>query len=111
MTTALDAQRAALEWRFRRAVERVAVVDDVLAEYATSAFHRPFRRREVRPLASAVELPGVTWSIDDDVMVEFFPSANGPGSLIVRDVTLTELLRRRLRTKHVTIEYRSWPSS
>jgi hypothetical protein len=87
MTTALDAQRAALEWRFRRAVERVAVVDDVLAEYATSAFHRPFRRREVRPLASAVELPGVTWSIDDDVMVEFFPSANGPGRLIVRDVT------------------------
>jgi hypothetical protein len=111
MRSAPTNQQVALDWRFRRAVQRVAVVDDVLADYATNWCRRPLRRREVLPLTSAVELPGVTWSIDGDVMVEFFPDDRGPGRLIVREIALTRLLRKRLRSRHVTIEYRNWPSS
>ena len=105
----LTTDRRALHWRFRRAVERVSVVDEVLADYATSWCRRPLRRREVLPLTSAVELPGVVWSIDGDVMVEYLVADRGPSRLVVREIALLRILEKRLRSRHVVIEYRSWP--
>jgi hypothetical protein len=102
---ARDAEDRSARWRFARAVARVHVVDDVLAEYATSYCGRPFRRRDVGPMESAVQLPSVTWSIEDDVMVEFLPGDNGPGRLVVHEIALLEPLRQVLRTRHVAIEY------
>ena len=80
------AEDGAALWRFRRAVSRVAAVDSILAEYATSYCGLPVRRREVMPLQSAVEVPGVTWTIDGEVMVEFLPGDSGPGRLVVREI-------------------------
>jgi hypothetical protein len=93
-------------WRFRRAVSRVVVVDSILADYATSYCGLPVRRRDVLPLQSAVEVPGVTWSIDGEVMVEFVPGERGPGRLIVREIALLSSVKRQLRSRHVRIEYR-----
>lgn len=101
------ADRAA-EWRFARAIGRVGVVDGVVAEHATAWCGRPYRRRDVRPLASAVELPGVTWSIDGDVVVELLYADHGPHRLVVHDVALLAPLRKVLRSRHVAIEHVSW---
>ena len=98
----------ASEWRFGRAIARVAVVDDVVAEHATAWCGRPYRRREVRPLESAVDLPGVTWSIDGDVVVELLYADRGAHRLVVHDVALLAPVRKVLRSRHVTIEHVSW---
>ena len=107
---ALRATRAAEDqaasWRFTRAVARVRAVDAILADYATSYCGRPVRRREVAPMQSAVELPGVTWSISGEVMVEFLPGESGPGRLIVSEIALLRPLKKQLRSRHFTIEYR-----
>ena len=102
---ARDAEDRATLWRFRRAVERVRGVDRILSDYATSYCGRPVRRRDVTPMQSAIQLPGVTWCIEDEVMVEFFPGDSGPGRMIVHDIALLRPLRKQLRTRHVTIEY------
>jgi len=101
-----DAEDASAAWRFSRAVERVRVVDAILADYATSYCGRPVRRREVKPMESAVELPGITWSIEGDVMVEFLPGDRGPGRLIVHEIAILSLVKKQLRSRHLTIEYR-----
>jgi hypothetical protein len=102
---AREAEDAALLWRFRRRIARVASVDAILADYATAYCGRPVRRRDVVPLQSAIELPGVTWSIDHEVMVEFLPGARGPGRLVVHDIALLKPIQRTLRSRHVRIEY------
>ena len=102
-----EADRAAA-WRFSRRVARVAVVDAILADYATSYCGRPLRRREIAPLESAVEVPGVTWSIEEDVMVEYVHTDDGPGRLIVHEVALLAVIKKQLRSRHVTIEYRGF---
>jgi hypothetical protein len=84
----------------------VRVVDAILADYATCYCGRPVRRREVKPMESAVELPGITWSIEGDVMVEFLPRDSGPGRLIVHEIAILSLVKKQLRSRHVTIEYR-----
>jgi hypothetical protein len=104
---ARQAEDEAALWRFRRAVARVAVVDSILAEYATSYCGLPVRRRVVVPLQSAVEVPGVTWTIDGEVMVEFLPDERGPGRLIVREIALLSSVKKQLRSRHVRIEYRA----
>lgn len=100
------AEDRATHWRFDRAVARVQAVDDIVAEHATVYCGRPYRRRVVRPLESAIELPGVTWSVEGETLVEFFPSDDGgPGRLVVHDVALLATLRRALRTRHVRIDH------
>jgi hypothetical protein len=76
-----------------------------VADYAVSYCGRPVRRREVAPLQSALHFPGVTWSIDGDVVVEFLASDRGPGRLLVHDIALLRPLRKRLRSRHVQIAY------
>jgi hypothetical protein len=98
-----DDRRA--RWRFDRTIARVRVVDDVVAEYATAYCGRPFRRRDIPPLSSAIELPGATWSIEGDVVVELLYAGAGPSRLVVRDIGLLEPLRRALRSRHVTVEH------
>ncbi len=87
-------------------VERVGVVDAILADFATSYCGRPVRRRVVKPMESAVEVPGITWSIEGEVMVEFVPGETGPGRLIVHEIAILKLVKKQLRSRHVTIEYR-----
>ena len=101
------AEDGAALWRFRRAVSRVAAVDAILADYATSYCGLPVRRREVMPLQSAVEVPGVTWTIDGEVMVEFLPGDSGPGRLVVHEIALVSSVKKQLRSRHVRIEYRA----
>ena len=95
----------AVRWRYERAVARVEVVDDILAEYATWYCGRPIRRREVLPMASAVELPGVTWSIEGEVMVEFLYDDSGPSRVVVHELALLDVVKKRLRSRHVSVEY------
>ena len=68
----------------------MAAVDGIVAEFATSWCGRPFRRREVAPMESAVQLPGVTWTIEGDVIVEFLVADRGPGRLIVYEIALLQ---------------------
>ena len=91
-------------WRFNRAVARVHVVDAIVAGYATSYWGRPVRRRVVQPLASAVEVAGVRWSIEDEVVVEFLPTDGGPDRLVVYELALVAPIKKQLRTRHVSIE-------
>lgn len=100
------AEDEAALWRFQRAVTRVAVIDAILADYATSYCGLPVRRRDVAPLQSAAEVPGVTWTIDGEVMVEFLPDEQGPGRLLVREIALLGSVKKQLRSRHVRIEYR-----
>ena len=100
-----EAEDRAAKWRFARAVERVAVVEAILADYATSYCGRPLRRREIAPLESAVEVASVTWSIEGDVMVEYLHNDDGPGRLIVHEFALLAVIKKQLRSRHVTIEY------
>jgi hypothetical protein len=87
-------------WRFTRSVARVQPVDAVLADYATNVCGLPVRRRENPP-----PRPGVTWSIDDAVMVEFVHAEEGPGRLLVHELSLLAPLRKKLRSRHLMIEY------
>lgn len=99
------ARRGTSEWRFDRAVARVAPVEDILAEYATSVCGLPLRRRETHD-------PGddrVTWSIDDAVMVELVPADEGPHLLRVHELSLLGPVRKAMRTRHVRVEYASLP--
>ena len=90
---------AAGTWGFRRAVARVAVVDDVIADYAVAYYGRPVRRRD-EPAA-----PGrVTWSVDEQLVVELRCRERGPDRLTVHELGLLEPLRKRLRSRHVTVE-------
>ena len=98
-----DDRRA--RWRFERAVARVAAVDEIVAEYATSYCGRPFRRRDTPPLASAVDLPGVTWTIEGDVVVELLYAEHGPSRLLVHDIGLLRPVRRAIRSRHVTVAH------
>lgn len=82
------------------------MLDSILADYATSYCGLAVRRREVAPLQSAVEVPGVTWTIDGEVMVEFLPGERGPGRLIVREIALMSSVKKQLRSRHVRVEYR-----
>ena len=102
-----DADDRAAQWRYTRAIGRVEVVHAILADYATSCCGRPLRRRDIAPMESAVELPGVTWSIEGDVMAEYLYSDTGPGRLMVHELALLDEIKSKLRTGHVTIEYRS----
>jgi hypothetical protein len=87
-------------WRFTRSVARVQPVDVILAEYATTVCGLPVRRRE-----TPAPRPGVTWSIDDAVMVEFVHAERGPSRLLVHELSLMAPLRKKLRSRHLTIDY------
>jgi hypothetical protein len=91
------------DWVFERAVARVeAVVDEVVADYATSYVGRAVQRRDVLPPRP---LPGITWSIDGDLVVEFVHRESGPDQLFVHEIALLDIVKRRLRTRHLQIEY------
>ncbi len=57
-------------------------------------------------MGSAVELPGIRWSIDDELMVEFLYRDRGPGRLIVYEIALLDVIKRQLRSRHITIEHK-----
>jgi hypothetical protein len=95
-------------WRYRRAVARAAAVEEIVAGYATSICGRPVRRREVRPLTSAVELPGVVWSIDGDVMVELLVVDGARPRVVVHEIALMKPVKRALRTRHLDVELAAW---
>ena len=91
------------DWRYERAVARVeGAVEAVLADFATSYVGRPVRRRDIRPPRP---LPGVAWSIDDDLVVELIHRRDAPDQVLVHDVALLDALKKRLRTRHVDIAY------
>ena len=63
------------DWRYRRAVARVeGVVEEVVADFAVSYVGRPVQRRDILPPRP---LPGVAWSIDGDLVVEFVHRDSG----------------------------------
>src|SRR5262245_48869609 len=86
-------------WQFERHLARIArVVDDVVAEHATSYWGRPARRHDDPPVSS-------TWTIEGEVVVEFRFDAGGHDQLLVHDVSLVAPLRKRLRTRHLVVEH------
>jgi hypothetical protein len=86
---------------FRRAVARVeAAVEQILADHATAYVGRPVQRRDIPPPRP---LPGISWSIDGEVVVEFVHRRTGRDQLLVHDVAVLEDLRKRLRTRHVDV--------
>ena len=95
------------EWLFRRALRRVAAVDRVVADYATSICGRPARRRELRPDRADGDLGSVTWSIDHEVVVEFTAAAGGRDRVVVYDVGLLGPLRRCLRNRRLVVDHES----
>jgi hypothetical protein len=99
-----DRRRA---WLFDQATRRVACVDGVVAEYATSICTRAMRRRaELLPEADG-RLGRVTWSIDHEVVVEFTAVSSGPHRVTVHDIGLLHPLRQTLRNRHLVVEHRS----
>src|SRR5262245_4467033 len=91
------------EWLFERAVARVeAIVEQILADYATSYVGRPLTRRDIRPPRP---LPGIAWSIDGDLVVEFVHRESATDDLFVHEVALFDVLKRRFRTRHVRVSY------
>ncbi|MET0903291.1 MAG: hypothetical protein ABWZ52_08625 [Acidimicrobiales bacterium] len=92
-----------LDWRFQRAVARVEdVVEEVVAEHAVSYVGRPVQRRDTSP---PHPLPGIVWSIDEELVVEFVHRASGPDQLLVHDIALLDVLKKRLRTRHVDVTH------
>lgn len=103
----LGARRMAddrLIWEFRRTIDRVVAVDDVMADYATNWCGRPFRRINVFPFESAIHVPGVRWSIEGQLVAEFVVGERGHGALVVHDIALLAPLRRAIRSRRVRIE-------
>ena len=97
-------------WEFRRAVDRVAVVDEVMADYATNWWRRPFRRLDTLPFESSIRVPGVRWSIEGELVAEFVAGDCGHGTLVVHDIALLAPLRRAIRSRRVRIERPGFPS-
>lgn len=103
----LTARRVAddrLIWELRRAVDRVAAVDVVMADYATNWCRRPFRRIDILPFESAIHVPGVRWLIEGELVAEFVAGDRGHGTLVVHDIALLAPLRRAIRSRRVRIE-------
>jgi hypothetical protein len=97
-------------WRFERAVARVeATVEEIVADFATTYVGRPVQRHDVRPPRP---LPGITWVIDGEVVVEFLHRESDPDQLLVHEIALFDILKRRFRTRHVEVAYVSaaWDS-
>jgi hypothetical protein len=91
------------DWRYRRAVARVEeVVEEVVADFAVSYVGRPVQRRDIVPPRP---LPGVTWSIDGDLVVEFVYRDSERDQLLVHDIAVLDVLRKRLRTRHVEVTH------
>jgi hypothetical protein len=70
--------------------------------YAASYVGGAVRRHEIRPPRP---LPGIAWSIDGDIVVEFVHRRSSPDQLLVHDIALLDALRRRLRTRHLEVTY------
>jgi hypothetical protein len=94
-------------WLFQQALRRVAPVDDIVADYATSICGRPVRRRDVGPDADHGNIGTVTWTIDGDVVVEFTAVASGRDRVAVHDIGLLQSVRQRLRSRHLVVAYES----
>ena len=93
-------------WHFDRAVARVQPADAIVADFATSIVGRPVRRRDVAPFTDALQPPGVTWTVDGDVVLELLVGERGrPSRMLVHDVALLRPIRKRFRTRHVVVEY------
>jgi hypothetical protein len=91
------------DWLFQRAVARVeAPVEQIVADFATSCVGRPVQRRSS---PSSRPLSGIAWSIDGDLVVEFVHRASGPDELLVHEVALLCMLKRRFRSRHVRVAY------
>ncbi len=73
-----------------------------MAGYAASYVGRAVRRHEIRPPRP---LPGIAWSIDGDIVVEFVHRRSAPDQLLVHDIALLDDLKRRLRTRHLEVTY------
>jgi len=58
-------------------------------------------------MESAIDVPGITWSIGGDVMVEYLYNDRGPSRVLVHELALFDEIKRNLRSRHVTIERRS----
>jgi hypothetical protein len=93
------------DWLFERAVRRVDIVDEVVADYAVSIWGRPVRRRESRSDQVEGILGKVTWSIDDEVVVELTAVARGRHEVAVYDVGLLRSLRQSLRSRRVLVAH------
>ena len=91
----------ASSWQLNRAMARVDAVDTIVADYATSYYGRPVRRH----VASVADQPAITWSVDKEAVVEFWHCDDGPDRLVVYEFGLLEPLRKKLRSRHVTIEH------
>ena len=91
------------QWRFDRAIARVEpVIEEVVAEHATAYVGRPVQRVVVRPPRP---LPGISWSIDGELVVELVHRPGGPDQVLVHDVALLSTLKKRLRSGHVEVSY------
>ena len=97
--------RATSRWRFDRSVARLTAVDGIVAEYATTYCGLPFRRRDVVEAGTDGHPPGVEWSIDGAVVVEYLHDDAGPGRLVVYEISLLGPLRKHVRSRHVKISY------
>jgi hypothetical protein len=71
-----------------------------VADYAVAYYGRPYRRQE-----TTTPRPTVTWSIDREVVVELVVDGSGPGParLLVHELGLLQPLRKRVRSRHLTI--------
>ena len=91
------------EWLFQRAVARVEPgVEEIVADFATSYVGRAVQRHDVLPPRP---LPGMAWSIDRDLVVEFVHRESVPDELLVHEFALLDVLKRRFRTRHVHVAY------
>jgi hypothetical protein len=91
------------QWRFDRAVARVdPVIEEVVAEHATAYVGRPVQRHVVRPPRP---LPGITWSIEGALVVEYVHRPGGRDQVLVHDVALLQVLKKRIRSGHVQVGY------
>ena len=91
------------DWRFERALARVeAAVDEIVADHATSYVGRPVQRHAILPPRP---LPGMTWSIDKELVVEFVYRDGAQDELLVHDVALLAPLRKRLRSRHLRVAH------
>ena len=95
------------DWLFERAVRRADVVDRLVADYAVSICGRPVRRSTVRSDQAEGVLGKVTWSIDDDVVLERTAVEKGRHEVAVHDVGLLRPLRQSLRNRHLLVAHRS----